>query len=282
MAARLGWNGYGKSEVRLVRVTREGSRHALTDLTVAIALEGDFEEAHTRGDNERVLPTDTMKNTVYAFAKERDPRRVEAFGLELARHFLEASPHAGRVRVSIAAHGWHRLSAGGEPHEHAFERGSQERRLARLAVSRGGGEEVEAGVEELVVLKTTRSGFENFPRDRYTTLKETSDRIFATSIRAVWRYGSAPADFDATFESARTALLETFADHDSLSVQHTLYAMGEAVLSRCQEVSEISLSLPNRHHLLVDLAPFGLENANEVFVATTEPYGLIEAVVTRG
>lgn len=281
MAAKLGRNSYGKSEVRLVRVTREGERHDLTDLTVSVALEGDFEEAHTRGDNARVLPTDTMKNTVYAFASEHDPRQIERFALTLARHFLEASAHADLARVSIDRHGWHRLEVGGAGQAHAFERGSAERRLARVEVARGGAAEVRAGVQDLVVLKSTRSGFEGFARDRYTTLKETSDRIFATSIRAVWRYAGGEPDYEESFGRARAAIVETFAGHDSLSVQHTLWAMGEAVLEACDHVTEISLSLPNRHQLLVDLSPFGLQNPNEVFVSTTEPYGLIEATVVR-
>lgn len=279
--AELSWNSYGKSAVRLLKVERSGSRHEIRDLTVDIALSGDFESAHTSGDNRAVLPTDTMKNTVYAMAREQSIGQPEEFGLRIAARFLDASLAARTATVHIAEHGWRRQTFEGRPHDHAFERGSAEQRTASVKATRGGQPSVTAGIADLVVLKSAGSGFSGFPRDRYTTLRDTTDRILATSISTQWRYGARPAAYGTLWLAVRRQLLETFADHESASVQHTLYAMGEAVLEGCSEVEEITITMPNRHHLLVDLGPFGLENPNEVFVPTTEPYGLIEATLRR-
>ena len=275
----LGQNNYGKSEVRLVKVKRDTGRHELRDLTVDVALEGDFEAAYVRGDNTGLLATDTMRNTVYALAKDHLTGSIEEFGLKLVAHFLEASPTVGRVRVRIAEHPWNRIEANGRGHEHSFVRGSGE----RLAMVRGDatGARVEAGVDDLLVLKTTNSGWEGFLRDRYTTLPETSDRILATKITANWMYANADVDFDRLWSGVQRRILETFTDHYSPSVQNTLYRMGEAVLEAFLEIEKIHISLPNKHHLLYDLERFGMENAGEIFHATSEPYGLIEGAVER-
>jgi urate oxidase len=281
MGARLGRNNYGKSRVRLFRVTREGPRHHVADLTVDVAFEGGYQAVHLEGDNAEVLPTDTMRNTVYALAHEHPVQPVERFGQTLVAHFLGASAAAERVRIRLAQHGWDRIEVDGKAHDHSFVRGSAERRMAWVSGRRDMPTSFEAGVEEMEVLKTTRSAFERYLKDRFTTLPETSDRIFATVVSARWRYVAEPADFDAAFTAARAALLETFAGHDSRSVQQTLYAMGAGVLEAVPEIGEIHLSLPNRHHLLYDLARFGMSNRNEVFVPTSEPFGLIEATVER-
>lgn len=280
MTPRLAWNGYGKAEVRLVKVDRRGARHQLHDLTVDVQLQGEFGDTHTMGDNARVLPTDTMKNTVYALARQGPVDPPEEFAERLARHFLGACPAARQAVLSLAVHRWDRATVDGSEHDHTFVRGTAERRLATVTLEQGDAR-VEAGVDGLGLLKTTASRFAGFLRDRYTTLKETEDRILATDLEARWQYTRRPQDYGAAWSAVRTALVETFAGHSSDSVQHTLYAMGEAALARCREIDQIRLVLPNRHHLLVDLTPFGLENPNEVFVATREPYGRIEAVVAR-
>jgi urate oxidase len=278
MPAAIAWNRYGKSRVRLVKVRRSTGPHDLVDLTIDVALEGDFEAVYTDGDNRGCLPTDTMKNTVYALAR-RDPiDHVEAFALRLADHFA-AKPRVSLARIEAVEHPWDRIAAGGRPHPHAFARRGGEEWTA--LVTRGAaGATVTAGLRGLVVLKTTESAFAGFPRDEYTTLAETHDRILATSLTAAWRYAPGFSDFAARSD-VRAALIETFASHASASVQHTLYAMGEAALAACPGVAEIKMSMPNRHHLLVDLAPFGLENPNEIFVATDQPFGLIEARISR-
>ena len=273
-------NNYGKQAVRLVTVRRRPDFHELKDVTAAIRLEGDFTTAYTEGDNSGVLPTDTMKNTVYALAAEHPFDDIEDFGLALTDHFLQASPKAARAHVELTEHLWERIDKGDRPHPHAFRRAGSERRTASVARDRQS-VRVQAGLEDLVVMKTAKSAFEGFPRDRYTTLKETSDRLLATAVRATWRYSRPYVAFGQLWRDVRRILLETFADHDSLSVQQTLYAMGEAVLETV-DVEEIHLSMPNKHHIPVDLTPFGLENRNEIFVATVEPYGLIEATVRRG
>jgi urate oxidase len=141
---------------------------------------------------------------------------------------------------------------------------------------------VEAGIGNLLILKTTNSGFEGYLHERYTTLPETHDRILATIVTATWSYGRNTAvDFDRLWPGVRDQILATFTDHYSPSVQNTLYRMGKAVLEAYPEVEQIHFSLPNKHHLLFNLAPFGLENNNEICQATPEPYGLIEGTVQR-
>jgi urate oxidase len=277
---RLNWNAYGKAAVRLVKVDRAATAHVLHDLTVEVQLQGDFGPAHTAGDNSQVLPTDTMRNTVYALARQGPVDPPEEFGERLARHFLHACPAARRAVLGIAVKRWDRASVKDAPHDHVFTQGTAERRLATVTVDEMG-VGVEAALEGMGLLKTTGSGFAGFLRDGYTTLKETDDRILATDVEARWKYARPPRDYTSAWNAVRTSLLETFAQHQSASVQQTLYAMGEAALAQREEISEIRLVLPNRHHLLVDLSPFGLDNPNEVFVATREPYGRIEAVIAR-
>ena len=270
--ARLGENRYGKSRVRLSRITRHGDRHEFDEWSVRVLLHGDFETSFTEADNSSLLPTDTMKNTVYAFARTHAIDHVEAFLGRLADHFI-IKPGVSRVRVSATEQPWARLAP------HAFAHAGAEQWTA--AVTRTPDAiEIASGITGLVVLKTTDSAFAGFPRDAYTTLPETRDRILATSVTATWRYRPQTSDFAAR-ERVRSALLETFASHVSESVQHTLDAMGRAALAAAADVTEITLTLPNRHHLLVDLSPFGLDNPNEVFVATDQPYGLIEATLRR-
>jgi urate oxidase len=271
---------YGKSEVRLVKVSRRPGGHDLRDLTVAIGLEGDFDAAYVAGDNTGLLATDTMRNTVYALAKERPIDDIESFGRLLVEHFVSAGPAIMSARVHIIEHPWARLEVGGRPHQHAFQRGSGGNRVATV-FGDGGEPKIEAGIDDLDVLKTTGSGFEGFLRDRYTSLGETSDRILATIITARWSYQGRDIDFGASWCGVRQTILEAFSDHHSPSVQFTLQHMGKAVLDARPEVERISFTLPNKHHLLYDLGRFGLENENEIFHATSEPYGLIEGTVER-
>src|SRR5262245_30180047 len=276
--SQLVWNRYGKTRVRLVKVRRQRDPHELVDVTVDVQLEGEFEAVYVDGDNRRCVATDTMKNTVYAFARTDELAHIELFAERLAGHFA-SQPSVSRVRISMTEHPWQRASIDGRPHPHAFVQPGGEHWTA-VVIRDGESTQVTSGVANLVLLKTTDSGFADFARDPYTTLKETTDRILATAVTASWRYGPAARDFSAR-ERIRQALVETFAAHDSRSVQHTLYAMAERALAVCPDIVDITMSLPNRHHLLVDLKPFGLDNPNEVFVATDQPYGLIEATVQR-
>ena len=282
----LSWNRYGKSQVRLVKVRRPSTSsgrasdpHEIVDLTIAVQLEGAFEAVYTEGDNSPCIATDTMKNTVYALARHDPIDHVEIFASRLAEHF--ARKHAvSRVRISATEHRWERLSVGGHPHPHAFAQPGGEQWTT--VISRDAtGTEVVSGLANLVVLKTTDSAFSGFPRDEFTTLPETQDRILATSVTASWTYSRRGGTDYAVRDRIRSALIETFAAHESQSVQHTLYAMANAALAACADVTAITLTMPNRHHLLVNLEPFGLDNPNEIFVATEQPYGLIEATITR-
>ena len=280
----LGPNRYGKSQIRLVKVTRGADRHTLRDLTVAIALEGDFEAAHVTGDNANVVATDTMKNTTYALAKDGLTGSIEAFGRQLAAHFLD-NPQVSRATASIREHGWRPIDTSAGPAPDAFVRGGELTRITKVEAT---ADElaIEAGIEDLVVMKTTKSAFEGFPRDRFTTLPEASDRLMATKIRATWGYSAAASndaafDFDRAFETVRMMLLESFATHFSPSVQNSVWVMGSAILEAVVEVDWVHMALPNLHHWLVDLSPFDMTNDRELYIATTEPHGLIEATVRR-
>jgi urate oxidase len=278
----LGDNQYGKAETHVVRVTRggEGKPHEIKDLNVSVALVGDFEASHLSGDNSNVVPTDTQKNTVFAFANQAPIGEIEDFALRLARHFVGEFAPVYRARVSIEEYPWQRILVDGKPHAHAFVSASTETRIATVTCTDDAAWVV-AGIKDLVVLKSSGSEFRGYLKDRYTTLAETSDRILATSVFARWRYAGSLLDWSQSFAETRRILLETFAVKHSLSLQQTLYAMGEAVLKSRPEVAEVRFAMPNKHHFAVDLTPFGMANDNEVFHAADRPYGLIEGTVTR-
>jgi urate oxidase len=271
---------YGKSRVRLVHLTRRTDRHDLRDLTIAIRFQGDYDESYTAGDNSAVLPTDTMKNTVYALAAGGAFEDPEPFGLALARHFLDRNPRLQQARIDLTEQAWGRIRVGSREHGQAFVRQGPDTRTAAITAGR---QEIvaEAGVADLVILKSSHSAFSGFLRDELTTLPETEDRILATALTATWRYRNAGIPFGAAWHLTRQTLLESFAEHHSASVQQTLYAMGAAAIERVDDIESIHLVMPNKHHLPVDLSRFGLENHNEVFVPTDEPHGLIEATVAR-
>ncbi|QFZ22774.1 factor-independent urate hydroxylase [Saccharothrix syringae] len=276
MAIVLGPNQYGKAENRLVVVSRDGSTHTIRDLTVSTSLRGDLADTHLTGDNSKVLATDTQKNTVHAFAKQAPVGEIEDFALRLGRHFVSSQEAISGARVLVDEHPWQRIEGNG----HSFVAGGAEKRTTAVTVE-GDRAWVVSGVRDLVVLKSTGSEFHGFPRDEYTTLRETDDRVLATSVTARWRYQGGGIDWAASHTAIRGLLLTTFATRHSLSLQQTLYAMGEAVLLARPEVAEVRLSMPNKHHFAVDLSPFGLENHNEVFYAADRPYGLIEGSVLR-
>ena len=281
MIVRLGENSYGKSSVRLLRVLRQEGRHDIKELTVTIRFEGDFEVAHTKGENKKILPSDTIKNTVYALARQYPVEAVEDFALHLIEHFLTYNEQVSRVRIEALENPWSRIPHGTKPHAFAFMRASgPEKRTAMLSGTREG-IAIRAGIQDLEVMKTTKSAFEGFLRDPYTTLKEDGDRILSTTIRAEWLYEGDEIEFNPLWHSVRQTLLETFAAHDSRSLQHTLYAMGEAVLATFDHIREIHLLLPDKHFNLVDLSPFGMDNSAEVFLPTEEPRGLIEATLRK-
>ncbi|MGW5053804.1 factor-independent urate hydroxylase [Actinokineospora sp. NPDC004072] len=265
----LGENQYGKAGIRLVRVDRAGPEHALTDLTISTALAGEFTETHLTGSNADVLPTDTQKNTAYAFARD-GIGEIEDFALRLARHFVAATPAATRARVHIEQHAWERVGG------HSFVRGAGTRTATATATADA--HWIVSGVTDLTVLNTTGSEFHGFLKDEYTTLAETDDRILATAVTARWRH-TGPTDWALSWTAARAALLGAFASTHSLSLQQTLFTMGRKVLEAGETIAEVRLSLPNKHHFPVDLAPFGLDNPGEVFHAPDRPYGLIEGAV---
>ncbi|MED7951980.1 factor-independent urate hydroxylase [Streptomyces sp. BE303] len=294
MAHVLGQNQYGKAENRIVRVYRDSTRHEIKDLNVSVALSGDFEDVHLTGSNAHCLPTDTTKNTVYAFAKEHGIESAEAFGITLARHFVDSTEPVHSARIRIEEYAWDRIRTpdssarfiGSEEVGHSFVRSGQETRTTEIVYD-GGSVQVVSGLKDLVVLNSTNSEFWGYIKDRYTTLREAYDRILATQVTARWKYGYTGRDDEAqpnwnrSYTHVRRHLLEAFAETYSYSLQQTLHAMGTRVLNNRAEVDEVRLELPNKHHFLVDLEPFGLKNENEVYYAADRMYGLIEGTVHR-
>jgi urate oxidase len=284
MSIVLGANQYGKAENRVVRIYRDTERHEIRDLNVSSALRGDFADAHVTGDQANVLPTDTQKNTAFAYAKEHGVESPEDYALALGDRFLEAAEAATGARIEVEEYAWDRIPVGGSGHDHAFVRRGGDVRTTVVTLSGRGADRrawVVSGVRDLVVLKSTGSEFKGYLKDRYTTLKEADDRILATSLVARWRYDGTDVDWNKSHDDIRALMLEAFATTYSHALQETLYAMGKAVLEAHPEVVEIKFSAPNKHHFLVDLEPFGVENNGEVFVAADRPYGLIEAAVAR-
>jgi urate oxidase len=281
MAISLGYNQYGKAEVRLVHVDRSTPVHRIKDVNVTSQLVGDFAATHLTGDNSAVIATDTQKNTVYALARLGGVGAIEEFALRMARHFVDRYPQVTGSRQEVEEYSWERITTSESgPHDHAFARGSAEVRTT-VATLHGADEVVISGLTNLTVLKSTGSEFHGFPQVEYTALVETTDRILATAVSARWRYIGVAVDWDNAFADVRQILLDRFALTHSLSLQQTLYAMGTGVLEAHPEIAEIRFSMPNEHHFLVDLSPWGLDNPNEVWFAADRPYGLIEASVVR-
>lgn len=284
----LSANQYGKGEIHLVRIYRDTPRHEIRDLTVTTALRGDFADAYLTGDQSKVLPTDTQKNTAFAFAKTHGEGAVEDYAIALGRHFVDSDPFATAADIDVLVDAWDRVVIDGAEHDHTWVKRGPERRTVGVVVTAAGDEQtvaVTGGVVDLVILKSTGSEFHGFHKDAYTTLGETDDRILATALDVSWRFSTAPADWDAAFAAIRTALVSTFATWHSLALQQTLWQMGQAALDAVPEITEVTLVAPNKHHFLYDFTRFTVDppipNDNEVFHADDRPYGLIEATVSR-
>jgi urate oxidase len=277
----LAENRYGKSRVRLMKVTRHNGIHDLCEWTVQVLLKGDFDSAHLEGDNIKILPTDTMKNTVYSVARSSTATTMEDYAKELVDFLLSRNPQVSSAAITIESTLWKRLTVDHKPHPGAFMRGSAEVQTTTVERAQNRPFEILSGLNNLTILKTTNSGFEGYIKDSLTTLPETKDRILATAMRAQWRYRSSTHDFDAIRNTIREAMLRTFANHDSKSVQHTLYAMAESALKVVPEIDDVEITMPNKHCLLVDLSRFGQDNPNQIFVPTDEPSGYIEARLQR-
>ena len=288
MSIVLGPNQYGKAENRVVRITRDTARHEITDLSVSTSLRGDFADAHVTGDQAKVLPTDTQKNTAFAYAKKHGVSSPEDYALALAGRFLDAAPAATGARIEVEQYAWDRIPVGENGHDHAFVRRGGDVRTTVVTLERGSTADgdrtahVISGLKDLVVLKSTGSEFKGFLKDEYTTLAETDDRILATSLVARWRHLGTEVDWNKSYDSVRDTLLEVFATTYSRALQETLYAMGQAVLERQPDIAEIRFSAPNKHHFLVDFSRFpAVLNRGEFVIAADRPDGLIEASVLR-
>ena len=279
--ATLGENRYGKSRVRLSRITRHGDRHEFNEWTVKVLLEGDFETSFTEADNSKILPTDTMKNTVYSVARDSKAVTIEEFAMELGDYLLVNNPQVSGVLVEVEQKAWERMAVDGTPESTSFRLGSQELSTVRAVRDQGREWSVRSGIDGLVILKTTKSAFTGYIKDKLTTLKPATDRIFGTQATIAWDYAPGAPDYAQVRNRILNALLKEFAAHHSMSVQHTLFDMGKAALEAAPEITRIKLTMPNLHHLLADLSPFGQDNPNHIFVPIDEPHGYIEATVER-
>ena len=279
--ARLGKNRYGKSRVRLSRITRDPYHHDFNEWTVQVLLEGDFEASFTAADNSKVLPTDTMKNTVYYIARQSKATTIEEYAKELGDYFLSNNPQVTKATIEVEEKAWERMVFDGIAQPATFKLGGPELNTVLATREKSGSWSITSGVDGLTILKTTQSAFTGYIKDKLTTLKPTTDRIFGTRVTAKWEYASASPDYSAVRARIVTSLLKVFASHDSKSVQHTLFDMGEAALKAAPEVARITMTMPNLHHLLADLSPFGQDNPNHIFVPIDEPRGTIEATVER-
>lgn len=280
MKVKLGKDAYGKNAINLSKIFRHDSYHEFRQISVNVSLQGVFETAYTIGDNTKILPTDTQKNTVYVLAKEHFTGSIEAFGLFLADYFFSGHPQVTRCSIDITEHLYHRIPIEGDLHPHAYISSGNEKHFTKVVQDQNS-ISVNSGIKGLMILKTTDSAFKGYIRDQYTTLKETEDRILATECEVSWLYNATQLHFTELYDRIRLSLLRTFSFHKSLSVQQTLYAMGEKVLEENSEVKEISLVMPNKHHIRFNLEQFGIENDNEIFVATDEPYGFISGTIVR-
>ncbi|MBT2479542.1 factor-independent urate hydroxylase [Streptomyces sp. ISL-94] len=293
MATILGQNQYGKAENRVVKITRDGDTHHIKDLNVSVALSGDMDDVHYSGSNANVLPTDTTKNTVYAFAKEYGIESAEQFGIHLARWFVNSQEPIQKARIRIEEYAWDRIATsdanskfiGSDEVNHSFVRQGMETRVTQITYD-GTNWEVISGLKDLVVMNSTNSEFWGYVKDKYTTLKEAYDRILATQVSARWRFNWSDDEqrmpnWEKSYAETKKHMLQAFAETYSLSLQQTLYQMGSRIINHRSEIDEVRFSLPNKHHFLVDLEPFGLKNDNEVYFAADRPYGLIEATVLR-
>src|SRR5882757_8310509 len=279
--AQLAENRYGKSRVRLVRVNRQAAIHEFEEWSVDVLLRGDFDSCFVEGDNSKILPTDTMKNTVYSLARDSSAECLEDFAKELVEFFLQHNPQVSGAEASISEKAWEHLRSGGQPHPTAFIQAGGEVQTTKVARSQRGELSVGSGFNNLVIMKTSASAFEGYIQDSLTTLQPSQDRLLGTAVSGLWRYGPTLVDFSSSRSKTREILLTAFAEHESKSVQHTLYAMGKAVLEQLSEVEDIELNMPNKHCLLVDLSPFGQDNPNGIFVPIDEPHGIIQARLRR-
>jgi len=279
--ASLGENRYGKARVRVMKVVRHETHHAMKEWNVRVLLHGDFESCFNAGDNSKILPTDTMKNTVYYLARESQAATLEEFAVELIDYLLANNPQVSKASAEIEEKSWERVSIDGSPHPTTYRMNGPELQTVEAISERGGAVKITSGIDGLMILKTTNSAFTGYVKDKLTTLPESTDRIFGTRATAAWEYTQAPPDYAATRATATAALLKLFAEHNSLSVQHTLYDIGAAMLAAVPEMARVKLTMPNLHCNLVDLSRFGQDNPNQIFVPIDEPHGYIEATIER-
>ncbi len=277
---KLTTHRYGKARVRVLKILREGKTHRIKDIEVKALLQGDFESSYTEGDNSKVVATDSIKNTVNVLAKQKLGDEIERFAVALGEHFLERYPQVESAIIDIAERGWARMTSDGVGQPHAFLGNDTSRMVAHVEIGRKT-RLVQSGIRDLIILKSTGSGFEEYVKDEFTTLRPTKDRILATSFTATWTFSTLPEDCREANEEVLDAMLKVFAETFSPSAQTSLYRMGEAALVACPEVSRLEMAMPNKHCLLIDLSPFQMENHNEIFQPIDEPHGQIEATIER-
>jgi len=275
-------NRYGKGRVRVMRIHRDGDRQEVSQLNVKAMMEGDFARTYTHGDNANTVSTDTIKNVVNIVARENSGLCTEEFCGVLTKKYLDTYPQIASVALTVHETKWSRLSFGGKPHPHSFVLDSNGQPTVEVLSIRGGATTMSSGIDGFTFMKSTQSGWENYVKDRFTTIPPTADRMCATSMVASWKWSGKPLNYPAANSKILDTVLEVFSMTYSKSVQDSLYRMGEAALAAVPEISEISMACPNMHFIPINLSAFGLDNNNDVFLPTDEPHGQIECTVGRG
>jgi len=287
----LGYNKYGKANVKFLRVVKETPKHLVHEVKAKMQLEGDFNESFETGNNRQVVPTDTMKNSLYIYAKKFNLNCLEEWAIEVGKDMLQRHNQISVVNLELEESNWERIKINGIEHNHAFLK-REGIRFATMKMQRNGQIKLNCGIKDLIIMKSTQSGFENYVKDEYTTLVETKDRVFCTKLFVSWEFNvSKPSkiDFNSIYSNNLNLSLQTLAGQDPLkgeysgSVQQTLFQLGKKILQQNNSIDRVFISLPNVHYFLVHFQRFktNLTNQNEVFETFDGPHGLIEAVVER-
>lgn len=289
---------YGKDNVRVLKVRKlSDTHHVVSELRVQVLLEGDIEESYTKADNASIVPTDTVKNTIYILARDADTvEPIENFGATLCDHFLSKYSHIHGAEAKIIQYKWERYvdRKNQEAHPHSFILRKGETRETHVTLKRNKGFQVDSYIVGLGVLKSTGSAFYGYNKCDYTTLAETQDRILATDILAKWSWKgplsrgdiqelSSSNTFDTVYEGVRDITINRFAHENSASVQATMYNMGQDILAKYSGVQAVHYEMPNKHYFTVNLDWFrNGKNPNDVIYAPqTDPNGLIFCTVNR-
>jgi urate oxidase len=263
----------------MLRIVRRGDRHDPRDLTVAVRIEGDFDDAFTGGAADARIPAETVTNVAHAAARDHAGGEIEAYGLALCDRLLATNARASRIRVEIAEQPWSRLEVGGKAQGQAFLAGPPERRTAAVT-SNGQQHAVVSGIEQLTIMRSSGFAPPRRTQDPGGADDGLSPLLVAT-LAARWTYTSGDVAFGPYRQGIRTAIIETFACKEHRSLPQTLHAIADVVLASCQEIADVTLSVQERPYRPVDLFAAGIENPDDLFVVREEPLAVLDVTVER-